>query len=1070
MKQAYLASAVLWLTLILSGSPAAIAQTDLVDAGNDPFQRYFVFHNSLDVPVYPVIQSPYANCSPGDTRQLRIIVNAETEGAGVPSKGTVVVTIPKTKPCLNGFYNASRIFILTAKLTAFESLIQSSKRTVRDNTLVDLPLCAGNACWAGISAADYGSDAPGQLLEYTIISLNPEDGSSFPNPNDTRGRPFIDFDVSYVDDAYLPVAMALGDTGATQFMGSKLVSGVPPGKTFNDRLTAFLTDPNTQWSRYAAFSPANWDSATLGNRTQFRNLVTRTDKLPSGNILVVNTQTGGGTDFYIPTWDGQYSRTCGPDPTFPFNRACFQIDHLTGNQCPDVNNVMQGCCDNKNFLIEGVLAHYVGTGAAPPAHYEYTNPTLDNIVARWTTWVGPTHNPCPTAFSEAPVLDKLGFCAAFKNTIDFIWNDFKATQCTSIADGTPQKNQCLVAAIIGYDKKSGYDPNKCKKCPGNGPQDCPAICTEETQRNESVQALLRSLPWTPSGSPSQCTACPGPSCPFACIFPPDNSPPPDALVYHHDKFLHFWAPYSSPFNLNPFARFVHNPDVGLDAPGAYSFSIDDFYGNFGGQASTLIIEVGGTSNMPNPEPFDPYKQYRVSWGPGWHHATVCGRTINVPPLTRYSKGFSVNMSFWKDGVRNDPCEVTLYATPDETQKFMKFKVTETSYSRPDTYTQISQPLHGLKGAQAPGTWANWAGATLDNDAYCAQFSTPNFVAAGKCLQANLSPGGAIETMVGISQQNCTDPNIDVRTRAYNAECGRPLMSLNLPPLGLRPVPSVEHDFNADGLSDILWQHTNGNVSMWLMNGPTAINGNLGLGNLAGWVPTAADFNGDGKADIMWQHTDGNTVIWLMDSGIAINGNITLGNRTGWTSRVGDFNGDGKADILWQHTSGITHVWLMDASQPGIVLSDIPLGKVVGWTPTIGDFNGDGNSDILWQDGSGNLALWHMNGGHLLDPNISLGNAAGWKPKIGDFNGDGKADIVWLSTAGNVALWLMNGHDVVAQIPFGTVPTDWSIVEVADFNGDGFVDILWQDAAGHVTMWLTNGGSFSLGNLAGWTAR
>ena len=70
-------------------------------------------------------------------------------------------------------------------------------------------------------------------------------------------------------------------------------------------------------------------------------------------------------------------------------------------------------------------------------------------LACWGVALAPTNNPCPTAFSGAPVLDKQGFCAAFKKTIDFIWDDFKTTQCTGLADGTAQKNQCLVAAIIG---------------------------------------------------------------------------------------------------------------------------------------------------------------------------------------------------------------------------------------------------------------------------------------------------------------------------------------------------------------------------------------------------------------------------------------------------------------------------------------------------------------------------------------------------------------------------------------------------------------------------------------------
>jgi hypothetical protein len=41
------------------------------------------------------------------------------------------------------------------------------------------------------------------------------------------------------------------------------------------------------------------------------------------------------------------------------------------------------------------------------------------------------------------------------------------------------------------------------------------------------------------------------------------------------------------------------------------------------------------------------------------------------------------------------------------------------------------------------------------------------------------------------------------------------------------------DFNADGMSDILWYDTNsGDVAMWLMNGGT-VTSSLGVGN----VPT-----------------------------------------------------------------------------------------------------------------------------------------------------------------------------------------------------------------------------------------
>src|SRR5205814_4587794 len=109
----------------------------------------------------------------------------------------------------------------SANLEAFEGLLDPNlnQRTIPDNINWTPQLCDGasNACWTGYGNADYGRDAPNQLLEYTIISQNPATGDAFPDANDPNGIPFVDFDVSYVDDAYLPVAMQIKDGGATAY-------------------------------------------------------------------------------------------------------------------------------------------------------------------------------------------------------------------------------------------------------------------------------------------------------------------------------------------------------------------------------------------------------------------------------------------------------------------------------------------------------------------------------------------------------------------------------------------------------------------------------------------------------------------------------------------------------------------------------------------------------------------------------------------------------------------------------------------------------------------------------------
>ena len=47
------------------------------------------------------------------------------------------------------------------------------------------------------------------------------------------------------------------------------------------------------------------------------------------------------------------------------------------------------------------------------------------------------------------------------------------------------------------------------------------------------------------------------------------------------------------------------------------------------------------------------------------------------------------------------------------------------------------------------------------------------------------------------------------------------------------------DFNGDGMSDILWLDTSGNVAIWLMNGTTVLPSSAGLGN----VPTSWTIQG-----------------------------------------------------------------------------------------------------------------------------------------------------------------------------------------------------------------------------------
>jgi hypothetical protein len=243
------------------------------------------------------------------------------------------------------------------------------------------------------------------------------------------------------------------------------------------------------------------------------------------------------------------------------------------------------------------------------------------------------------------------------------------------------------------------------------------------------------------------------------------------------------------------------------------------------------------------------------------------------------------------------------------------------------------------------------------------------------------------------------------------------------------TPSVvKSDFNADGISDILWQNSSGAISVWLMNGIVRA-ASVSLGAVAtSWnIVGSGDFNGDGKPDILWQNSSGARLIWLMN-GVVRTGSVSLGTvATSWNIMgSADFNGDGKADILWQNSSGAISVWLMNGNTR---TSSVSLGSASSsWhIAGSGDFNGDGKPDILWQNNSGAISVWLMNG-TTHTGSVSLGSTSpSWHiAGCTDFNGDFKTDILWQNTSGARAIWLMNGTSYSSSVNLGIVGTSWSI--------------------------------------------
>jgi hypothetical protein len=283
------------------------------------------------------------------------------------------------------------------------------------------------------------------------------------------------------------------------------------------------------------------------------------------------------------------------------------------------------------------------------------------------------------------------------------------------------------------------------------------------------------------------------------------------------------------------------------------------------------------------------------------------------------------------------------------------------------------------------------------------------------------------------------------------------------------------DFNNDGMSDVLWDSTNGTPTIWLMNGTTLSSASSlpDIGNSWQIVDTG-HFDGAGTdADILLENSAGTPVIWIMNGTTISSGAALPTVGTAWhVLGTADFNGDHDSDILWESTSGTPAIWLMNGTNivSGAALPN--LGSAWQFLATA-DFNGNGNSDILWESTSGTPAIWMMNGTNIVSGAALPNLGSAWHfLATADFSGNGNSDILWESTTGTPAIWMMNGTSIVSGAALPNLGNAWHFVGTADFNGDGAADILWLSTSGTPAIWLMNGATISSGAAlpnpgAGW---
>ena len=138
-------------------------------------------------------------------------------------------------------------------------------------------------------------------------------------------------------------------------------------------------------------------------------------------------------------------------------------------------------------------------------------------------------------------------------------------------------------------------------------------------------------------------------------------------------------------------------------------------------------------------------------------------------------GITPNVSFWDNKAKVPQCEIRAYPTAGDDATYITFMLKEVDYEVTDRYTGVKHRVQGLSGVNAP------RGGVTPHDPYCMEHSTAKQLVETTC-SANLTAGALLLDYTAVSDAACKDGN--------DATCGKPLVSLNVPPPGPSAPRSV----------------------------------------------------------------------------------------------------------------------------------------------------------------------------------------------------------------------------------------------------------------------------------------
>ncbi len=310
--------------------------------------------------------------------------------------------------------------------------------------------------------------------------------------------------------------------------------------------------------------------------------------------------------------------------------------------------------------------------------------------------------------------------------------------------------------------------------------------------------------------------------------------------------------------------------------------------------------------------------------------------------------------------------------------------------------------------------------------------------------------------------------------------GAPVVTANNDPQAISTELVAAGNYTKSGYRSPLFLYQNSTTFIsQLYTGVNDGKGNFtSVQSLAGGLPSdlqyiqpmQADFNGDGLTDLAYANTTGDVLVALSkgDGTFGTLASVGIGTEVCpvYYGAAGDLNGDGKVDLVIPYGSdaacgslsgGPSGYWVALGKGDGTFAKPVftSFGTEL-YSLTLADINGDGKLDMLINDvpfvnGSGyQLSYVPGNGdgtfgqSSVIESSYVISNVA-----AADINGDGKLDIVLSAeevagsdvSTGGIVTFTGNG-DGTFNLPSMVTAGDFFYgMQVADMNNDGIPDIV-----------------------------